>query len=96
MIEYCESHASNNTLSSIEEKAMMTGFILASILVPLIGALLILLLPRSWIKIASQLIALLASLSSLYVLIQFTLLGKVPAKCGHSLYWEYYGLWSDH
>ncbi len=56
---------------------MMTGFILASLLIPFIGALLILVLPRSWIKPVSQFVALLASLSSLYVLIQFTALGKI-------------------
>lgn len=57
---------------------MMTGYILASMLAPFAGALLILVLPKSWIKPVSQVVALLASLSSLYVLIQFTALGKVP------------------
>lgn len=57
---------------------MMTGFILASILVPFLGALLILVLPKSWIKFISQVTALLASLSSIYVLVQFSNLGKIP------------------
>lgn len=56
---------------------MMTGFILASILVPFLGALLVLVLPKSWVKVVSQFTALLSFLASLYVLIQFTSLGKI-------------------
>ena len=57
----------------------MTGFILASILIPFLGALLILIIPRSWVKVVSQVAALLASLSSLYVLLQFTGAGKIDS-----------------
>lgn len=54
----------------------MTGLILASILLPFLGGALTLILPRSWIKGFSQLVALLAALSSLIVLIIFTAQGK--------------------
>ena len=54
----------------------MTGAILASILLPFLGALLVLIIPRSWIKVTSELTALLAALCSLYVLIAFTQGGK--------------------
>lgn len=55
----------------------MTGLILASILLPFLGGLLVLIIPRSWIKLISQGIALLAALCSLYVLIAFSSAGKV-------------------
>lgn len=56
---------------------MIPGFILASILVPFLGAMLILALPRSWVKVTSQVIAFLAALASLLVMVQFTISGKV-------------------
>lgn len=56
----------------------MTGFILTSILLPFLGGLLILIIPRHWIKISSQVVALLAALSSLIVMILFSAGGKVP------------------
>jgi hydrogenase-4 component D len=56
----------------------MTGLIITSILLPFLGGLLILIIPRAWIKPASQGIALLASLSSFVVLIMFTAAGKLP------------------
>jgi len=54
----------------------MTEFILACIIIPFLGGLLILIIPRTWVKAFSQLIALMASLCSLYVLIVFTSSGK--------------------
>jgi len=56
----------------------MTGLILASILLPFLGSLAVLLVPRSWIKLLSQAIALVSALCSLIVLIGFTQLGKIP------------------
>jgi len=58
----------------------MTGFILASILLPFLGGLLVLIIPRNWVKVFSQLVALLASLCSLLVLISFTSSGKIPGE----------------
>jgi len=58
----------------------MTGWILTSILLPFLGSLLILVIPRPWIKALSQAAALIASLASLIVLIAFTQLGKTPAS----------------
>jgi hydrogenase-4 component D len=58
----------------------MTGYIIACILLPFLGGLLTLMIPRSWIKAASQIIALMASLCSLCVLIVFTMLGKTPGS----------------
>ncbi len=55
----------------------MTGYVLASILLPFLGALIVLLAPRSWVKAVSQVVALLAALSSLAVMFQFTNQGKV-------------------
>jgi hydrogenase-4 component D len=57
----------------------MTGFILAGILLPFLGGVLVLIIPRSWIKAVSQATALLAALCSLYVLVAFTASGKAPA-----------------
>jgi len=56
----------------------MTEFILASILLPFAGGLLTLILPRSWIKFFSGLIAFLACAAGVYVLIAFTAAGKTP------------------
>jgi hydrogenase-4 component D len=75
----------------------MTGYIIASILLPFLGGLLTLAIPRSWIKGASQFIALLASLCSLYVLIVFTTMGKTSGSVD-LLYlsdWLIYGVVTD-
>jgi hydrogenase-4 component D len=56
----------------------MTGFILASILLPFLGSLLVLIIPRNWVRVFSQVVAMLASLCSLLVFISFTISGKVP------------------
>ena len=58
----------------------ITGIILASILLPFLGGILVLILPRSWIKITSQGVALLAALCSRYVLIGFTSAGKAAGS----------------
>jgi hydrogenase-4 component D len=58
----------------------MTGFILASILLPFLGGVLTLVIPRTWVKGFSQIVALVAALCSLYVLIVFTSLEKVPSS----------------
>jgi hydrogenase-4 component D len=57
--------------------AFMTGFIIASILLPFLGGLLILVISRSLVKITSEIVALLASLASLVVLVAFTTAGKM-------------------
>jgi hydrogenase-4 component D len=56
----------------------MTGLIIASILLPFLGSLLVLVIPRSGVKLLSQIVALLSALCSLIVLLDFTQLGKVP------------------
>jgi hydrogenase-4 component D len=56
----------------------MTEFILASILLPFAGGLLTLILPRSWIKVFSALVAFLAGAAGIYVMIAFTAAGKAP------------------
>jgi len=56
----------------------MTELILASILLPFLGSLLVLVVPRSWVKLLSASIALLSALCSLIVLVSFTQLGKIP------------------
>ncbi len=58
----------------------MTGFILAGILIPFLGGVLVLVIPRSWIKAVSQLVALLSAACSLYALVAFTTAGKIPAS----------------
>jgi hydrogenase-4 component D len=58
----------------------MTGLIVVSILLPFLGSLLVLVIPRSWVKLFSQVIALLSALCGLFVLISFTQLGKVPGE----------------
>ena len=59
----------------------MVIFVLAGILLPLLGGFFILVLPRSWIKWFSQSITLLAMLSTLYVLVDLAAKGQV----GYSL-----------
>jgi hydrogenase-4 component D len=54
----------------------MVTFVLAGILLPLMGGLAVLILPRSWVKWFSQGVALLAALSTLYVLIDLAAKGR--------------------
>lgn len=56
----------------------MTEMILASILLPFAGGLLTLILPRSWIKVFSCLVALLVAAAGVFVLVAFTAAGKTP------------------
>jgi hydrogenase-4 component D len=55
----------------------MVGLVLASILIPIVGAGLTLVTPRAWVKGLSQLAALLGGLCSLFVLIDLSAAGKV-------------------
>ena len=57
----------------------MFGFVLASILVPFLGGVLILVTPRSQVKLFSQIVAFLAFLASLIVLIE--LATTFPFSC---------------
>jgi len=57
----------------------MAALVLASILIPFLGSLLTLVIPRSWIKLFSEGIALLAFLCSLIVLIDLAANGKVSS-----------------
>ncbi|MCZ7554303.1 MAG: hydrogenase 4 subunit D [Anaerolineales bacterium] len=57
----------------------MTGLIIASILAPFLGGLLVLVIPRAWIKLFSQAVALAAAACSLLLLISFASAGKTPA-----------------
>lgn len=52
--------------------------VLSSILLPFLGGLLVLVIPRSWVKAASQVFSLLAALGSLLVLVAFSAAGKAP------------------
>ncbi|MDI6693762.1 MAG: hydrogenase 4 subunit D [Anaerolineales bacterium] len=75
----------------------MTGWIVASILLPFAGCLLTLVIPRDWIKGVSQITALLASLGSLLALIVFTMQGKTAGSVD-LLYlgdWLVYGVVTD-
>ncbi len=54
----------------------MVTFVLAAILLPLIGSLFTLILPRSWVKMFSQGVGLLAMLSTIYVLIDLAAKGR--------------------
>lgn len=56
---------------------MLLYLVLASFLIPFIGAVLTLLIPRGWVKVFSQITAFLAFLCSLIVLIELSTLGKV-------------------
>ncbi len=56
---------------------MLLYLVLASFLIPFIGAVLTLLIPRGWVKVFSQITAFLAFLCSLIVLIELAALGKV-------------------
>jgi len=55
----------------------MLNLVLASFLIPFLGAVLTLLIPRGWVKVFSQITAFLAFLCSLIVLIDLAALGKV-------------------
>ncbi len=57
----------------------MMQLALASIFLPLLGSLLVLAIPRPWVKLYSQGVALLASLASLALLVNFDALGKARA-----------------
>jgi hydrogenase-4 component D len=56
----------------------MVTFVLAGILLPLAGSLLILIVPRPWVKWCSQFITFLAMVSTIYVLIDLAARGRVP------------------
>jgi hydrogenase-4 component D len=56
---------------------MLLILVLASFLIPFLGAVLTLLIPRGWVKVFSQIIAFLAFLCSLIVLIKLAALGKI-------------------
>ncbi len=55
----------------------MVTFVLAGILLPLLGSFFVLIIPRSWVKWFSQLIAFLAVLCTFYVLVDFAARGRV-------------------
>jgi hydrogenase-4 component D len=55
----------------------MLTFVLAGILLPLLGSLLVLIIPRSWVKWCSQSITLLALICTLYVLVDLAARGRV-------------------
>ena len=54
----------------------MAIFVLAGILLPFVGSILILAIPRSWVKWAAQAVALMAAVCTLYVLADFAAKGK--------------------
>src|SRR5512143_2727878 len=56
----------------------MVTFVLAGILLPLLGSVFILIIPRSWVKWFSQAVVLLAALCTLYVLVDLAARGRVP------------------
>jgi hydrogenase-4 component D len=55
----------------------MVQLVLASFLIPFLGAVLILIIPHGWVKVFSQLIAFLAFVASLMVMIEWAMNGKV-------------------
>ena len=55
----------------------MVALVLASFLIPFLGGILTLIIPRNWVKGFSQFVAFLAFLSSLFVLIDLGRIGKV-------------------
>lgn len=55
----------------------MIGYALASILLPFLCALIVLVVPRAWVKVLSQVFVLVAAICSMVVFIQFTDQGKV-------------------
>ncbi|HUI87854.1 MAG TPA: hydrogenase 4 subunit D [Anaerolineales bacterium] len=54
----------------------MIALVLASFLIPFLGAVLTLVIPRSWVKVFSQLMIFLAFLASLVVMIEWAMAGK--------------------
>jgi hydrogenase-4 component D len=56
----------------------MSGLILASLTLPFLGGILVLMIPRPWIKVTSQVAAFLAAMFSLLVFIGFSSAGKIP------------------
>ncbi len=56
----------------------MVTFVLAGILLPLLGSVFILIIPRSWVKWFAQAVVLLAALCTLYVLVDLAARGRVP------------------
>jgi hydrogenase-4 component D len=54
----------------------MLFFVLAGILLPFLGSLFVLIVPRSWIKAFSQSVTLLAVLSTVYVLVDLAVRGR--------------------
>jgi hydrogenase-4 component D len=56
----------------------MVTFVLAGILLPLLGSVFILIIPRSWVKWFGQAVVLLAALCTLYVLIDLGARGRMP------------------
>ena len=75
----------------------MTELILASILLPFAGGLLTLVLPRSWIKFFSGLVAFLAGAAGIFVLVIFTLAGKtsVTVDLLYINHWLIFGIVVD-
>jgi hydrogenase-4 component D len=57
----------------------MVTFVIASILLPAIGSLFVLVIPRSWVKWFSQAVAVLAVLSTLSVLAELALRGRAAS-----------------
>jgi hydrogenase-4 component D len=58
----------------------MVVLVLASLLIPLVGGALTLVIPRGWVKVFSQIVSLLAFLCSLLVLIELALAGQVASS----------------
>ncbi|HVN16929.1 MAG TPA: hydrogenase 4 subunit D [Anaerolineales bacterium] len=58
----------------------MVSWVLASFLIPFVGAILTLVVPRNWIKAFSQIVAGLAFLCSLFVLIGLAMAGQVASS----------------
>jgi hydrogenase-4 component D len=58
----------------------MVVLVLASLLIPLVGGALTLVIPRGWVKVFSQIVSLMAFLCSLLVLIELALAGQVASS----------------
>jgi hydrogenase-4 component D len=57
----------------------MVSLVLASFLIPFLGGLLILVIPRGWVKVFSQVMIFLAFLATLFVMIEWAMAGKVAS-----------------
>ncbi|HET7376399.1 MAG TPA: proton-conducting transporter membrane subunit, partial [Anaerolineae bacterium] len=57
----------------------MVALVLAGVLIPILGGVLMLIVPRGWIKRVSQLVAVAAFVCSLLVLIDFTAAGQISS-----------------